>query len=194
MINKVIFILLCLCAVRANAQKEVQSFEGGLNLGVCVPVMPYHHGTSEAGFCFGVSGRYNFPYSEWSVGLDIQLNPMRRNFDVKHDGHSFTADNNNRATYFLVTADYNFFQGKKVNPYVGVGMGFSVNDPLDCYYDSHGSTDFCFSPRVGVELLYHIRVAAGMIFTRKPYSGFFATVGFVIGGRPSKTPNSYSHN
>lgn len=87
MINKVIFILLCLCAVRANAQKEVQTFEGGLNLGMCVPVMPYHHGTSEAGFCFGVSGRYNFPYSEWSVGLDIQLNPMRRNFDVKHDGH-----------------------------------------------------------------------------------------------------------
>ena len=194
MIRKVVFILLCLCAIQAKAQRKVQSYEGGLNIGMSVPILPYHHGTPECGASIGISGRYNFPYSEWSVGLDMQINTMKRKFDINNNGNSFQAHNNNRATYFLATANYNFEQGKKLNPYVGAGIGFSVNNPLDCYYDSSNSTDFCFSPRIGVELLYHIRIAAGFIFTRKPSSGFFTTIGFVIGGRPVKTPNPYPRN
>ena len=194
MIKKIVFILLCLCAVQAKSQNEVQTFEGGFNVGMSVPVMQYLNGTSKVDLCFGVSGRYNFPCSKWSVGLDCQLNLMKRNFDIKQQGHSFRAENKNGATYFLATTDYNLFQGKKVNPYVGAGIGFSVNNALECYYDSERTTDFCFSPRVGVELLYQIRISTGMIFTRKPYSGFFATIGFVIGGKPAKKPNPIPQN
>lgn len=185
-VSRAIFVLLLCCVgiANASAQKEVQPFEGGLNIGMSVPLDSYREGKVEVGQVLGLAARYNIPYSEWSVGVDIQMSCMRREFDIP--GYDYTGKNNNRATSFTLTGDYNFKQGEKINPYVGLGLGVSYNQAITSYYDHYSSTNFAFMPRFGVEFFYHLRIGAGFIVTRKAYNGFFATVGFVIGSRPVK--------
>lgn len=183
-----IFLLGLMClGFSAKAQKEVQEFEGGLNVGFCVPVESYRDGTAKLGQVLGIAGRYNIPYSEWSIGLEVQINCMRRDFHlIDNAGNSFKTDNNNRTTTIAAVADYNFKQGCKVNPYVGLGLGIAYNQAITSYYNINTSTNLLISPRIGVELFHHLRIGAGFMVSRKAYNGFFATVGFVIGGRPAR--------
>lgn len=85
-----------------------------------------------------------------------------------------------------LTGDYNFRQGTKINPFVGAAWGVAFNDVVgDKYFPSEG-TSMLFAPRVGVELLYHIRLMAQFNISRKGYNNFSLTIGFVLGGRPKK--------
>ena len=62
----------------------------------------------------------------------------------------------------------------------------AFNDVVgDKYFPSEG-TSMLFAPRVGVELLYHIRLMAQFNISRKGYNNFSLTIGFVLGGRPKK--------
>ena len=87
---------------------------------------------------------------------------------------------NQHCVSLLVTSDFNFLPGKKINPYIGIGMGpalivnnwttreqvtserpgfdYSVIPPV------HASTKFALvvSPRLGVELFRHLRISASV--------------------------------
>lgn len=81
---------------------------------------------------------------------------------------------------FGVCSHYNLRQGRKVNPYFGLGAGVAWWSP------SYSKAGFAIEPRVGVEFLYHIRLSIECQISRKYYNAVGLTLGFVIGGRPKK--------
>lgn len=67
---------------------------------------------------------------------------------------------------------------------MGAAWAVAFNEVVgDKYFPSEG-TSMLFAPRVGVELLYHIRLMAQFNISRKGYNNFSLTIGFVLGGRP----------
>lgn len=181
----VIFVFLL--AIPANAQKKVRKFEAGMNLGISLPIQTNLHGKEKADCAFGLAARYNLPYTQWSFGLELQWNCMRREFLLRDA--PIKLRNTDQSFDILLVTDYNFNQGEKVNPFVSVGFGIADNQAGPEVHNVQSSTNFCFSPRIGMELLSNIRLSAGFIFSRSAFNGFFATAGFVIGGRPIKNKN-----
>ncbi len=182
----ILFFMAVVSVLPMTAQNRVQSFEGGLAVGGCAPIESYRDGKGQFGPVLSLSARYNIPSTNYSVGLELQSNNIHRHFAIDTPNGIDRVENNNHSGFLVITTDYNFYQGKKVNPFVGAGIGISDNRTIDSYYDTE-SVNFIFVPRVGVELLYHIRVTCGFTVTRKGYNGFYTTLGFVIGGRPKKS-------
>lgn len=169
-----------------SAWNEVQRFEAGLDFGGTVPTFSYYDGKAQIGACIGFSARYNIPHCNWSAGLEFRLNEITRKYNVVNpQGRVESLSDKHSGGSFLAIGEYSFNHGSKVDPFVGCGIGFSLNESFDLFNtDSH--TDFCISPRAGVELFSHLRIGVGFHFTRKEYSGFSAIIGVVIGGRPKK--------
>lgn len=115
----------------------------------------------------------------------IDLSTARRGYEhLYNDGYDRWQ--NNRTLALALTGDYNFLQGKKVNPFIGTAIGVAFNDVVgDKCFPTKG-TSMLFSPRVGVEFFHHFRLATQFNLSRKGYNNLSVTLGFVIGGRPKK--------
>lgn len=79
--------------------------------------------------------------------------------------------------------DYNFRQGKKVNPFAGAGLGLAV---IDFDYNKEQEKSVCFMPRVGVELFRHLRVALDYKLLKQKYGFWNVSVGVALGGGRKK--------
>lgn len=187
---KILFLMMCVGAVGATAQDvtEVQKFEGEASLGFTCPVGGFHGGGKHIGPEFGLELRYNVPQTKWDVGAALNVTTAVHRFHP--DYSEWISDQSNRTISFLAVGDYNFRQGRKVNPYVGAGIGVGSCEPInDVEYDAGAKAAFVFRPRVGVELFRHLRVGVhATVVTRSGYSNIGFTIGGVIGGRPKKRP------
>jgi len=182
----ILLVALSFTPVNANAQNEdVQRLEFEFGAGLTTPVGAYHGGSSQVGAALGMEGRYNFKGTPWDCGLMLELTTARRGF-VPMDREDLDIWQSNRTLAFAATGAYNFRQGRKVNPFVGVATGIAMNDVVgDKVYPSKGTSLF-FSPRIGVEFFYHLRLAVSSNVSRKGYNNMQLSLGVVIGGRPKK--------
>ncbi|MDE7179573.1 MAG: hypothetical protein K2N88_00015 [Muribaculaceae bacterium] len=176
----------------ASAESQVvQMMEGELRLGLGLPLESYTgygnvRGHGELGLCWGIEGRYNFKGTPWDCGLTFEMSPAIRRFNNPlNDGYDRHLAN--RIIALAAVGDYNFIQGKKINPFVGVELGVAHNDvQSDSFPTWGGSTSMLFAPRAGVEFVHHIRLMAKFNICRKGYNTFALSIGFVVGGRPKK--------
>ena len=180
-----IAVINTIAAYSQSNDNLVQMLEGEARVGFTTPLGGYHSGKSQISVSVGLEGRYNFKGTPWDCGLMLELSTARRGYN-----HLFEEGNDrwqsNRTLALALTGDYNFCQGKKVNPFIGTGIGVGFNDVVgDKYFPSKGTSMF-FSPRVGVEFLYHFRVSAQCNICRKGYNNMSISLGFVLGGRPKK--------
>ncbi len=162
----------------AQTQK-VQRVEFEFSTGLSMPLGGYKDGKTVASTSLGLDLRYNMKESPLDYGISIRLGCAVRDFPTK-------SSVNMRTTSALASVSYNFRQGHKVNPFISLGMGIGQNDvPGDMRWGDEKSSAV-FVPKVGVELLHHIRFNALMQLSRKGYHNYGLTIGFVIGGRPKK--------
>ena len=187
--SRVLFLLFVVFNTIAGYSQSnhrlVQKLEGEVRGGFTTPLGGYHTGQSQLGMSLGLEGRYNFKGTPWDCGLMFDLSTARRGYEhLYNDGYDRWQ--NNRTLALALTGDYNFRQGTKVNPFVGTAVGVAFNDVVgDKYFPTKG-TSMLLSPRVGVEFLYHFRIATQFNLCRKGYNNLSVTLGITLGGRPRK--------
>jgi hypothetical protein len=185
--NFLISILLVFCSLYVSAGEpiEVQPIEGGANFGITLPTKP-DGGTSKVSGFIGFELRYNIPNTKFDFGVygDIKGLEYGYNVLVEQDGELYR-DRVNVLSYansYGFVSHYNFGQGKKINPFIGLGIGL-----VHCeWHGDYMGTALGLSPRFGVELFHHLRIACQFEYNTKQYDSASITVGFVIGGRPKK--------
>ena len=166
--------------------RRVQMLEGEIRGGFTLPVDPYHGGKAELSLELAIEGRYNIKDTPFDCGLMLGLTTANRNFNYLWDSENAFVTQNNRTLVLAVTGDYNFRQGRTVNPFVGTALGIGFNDTVGTRLFPSKGTSFVFMPRGGVEIAGFLRLMAEFNVCRKGYNNFALTVGFVLGGRPKK--------
>lgn len=182
-----LFVIACF-GFSANGQsKRVQNFEGEIRFGLTTPLGNYHNDNKKIGGGLGLELRYNLPEQPWDIGFHLGLTTAVRSFvETDDDGSVWeSGDQSNRSLNMMLVGDYNFRQGKRVNPFVGIGLGFSSLDCLEWTYPTEGSYAV-IAPRIGVELLHHVRFTLTSHINRNGYNNLELSLGVVIGGRPKK--------
>jgi len=163
----------------------VQMMEGEIRAGLTTPVGGYHTGKAQVSGTLGIECRYNFKGTPWDCGVMLDLSTARRDYEhLYQDG--FDRWQSNRTLALALTGDYNFGQGARINPFAGIALGAGFNDVVGDEYFPTSGTSLYFAPRIGVEFIHHIRLAAQLNICRKGYNNLSLTLGFVLGGRPKK--------
>ena len=178
----VILTALC-CSMVCSAQAtRVSKFEGGFYVGATSPIGSFHNADPKIGPMMGVDFRYNFENTPWDCGAYLEIGTGK--WDFYKNGSDYYQ--NNRTTVFGLSSHYNFRQGTLVNPYAGLGLGIALNDVVGqrLYPSKHYS--LAVSPRIGVELLRHIRVGCQAEITRQGFLAVALTVGVAFGGGKKK--------
>lgn len=177
------FLVLGTASLVCGAQTvSVQPFEVEARVGLAVPMGGYHGGKTEVGGALGVELRYNFDNTPFDAGMLLDLSCAMRSYE--RNGHN--PEQNNRTLAWAIVGDYNLRQGIKVNPFAGLGIGAGFNDVVGvAAYPTSGVAPV-FIPRIGIELIRHIRVTVSANITRRGYNNLSITIGGVIGGRPKK--------
>lgn len=165
------------------APAKVQMFEGELFGGFAFPADSYHNGNGHAGFNFGLAMRHNIKGTGFDCGIMADFTAVRRTFP---DLSKYDDDQTNRTLTIALTGAYNFMQGRKVNPFVGVGVGIGFMDCVgDRPYPVEG-VNAVVVPKIGVELWSFLRIYASSHIVRKGFNSLEVGIGFVLGGRPKK--------
>lgn len=172
--------------INAKAQnKDVQRIEFEFRAGLTTPLGSYHGGSAQTGAALGMEGRYNLKGAPCDCGLMLDLTTARRGFEPM-DRKDLDIWQSNRTLALAAIGNYNFQQGRNINPFIGVAIGVAVNDVVgDKIYPSKGTSLF-FSPRIGIELIHHLRLTVSSNFSRKGYNNLQFSLGLVVGGRPKK--------
>ena len=147
---------------------RVQRFEGGLKFGLGVPFAAPQGWKPDFNFGeLGLELRYNFKDTPWDAGILFMLQDHHWKME---DGEGYSGGNCNA----MLLGDYNFRQGRKINPYAGFAIGWDIND-----------SQLVAAPRIGVEIFHHIRIESTFYLSSHYASMFMISAGFAIGGRPS---------
>lgn len=120
--------------------------------------------------------RYNFAKAPVDVGLNFSLCSFSRKNGTQENPKIYNFDSQS----LLITADYNFFQGRRASLFVGGGAGVAWCGRL-ADGSRHGVAP-CVMPRVGVELSEHVRISLGYKFTERANSHLQLGLGFAFGG------------
>jgi len=174
---------LCFAAGPRNKKDNVGFAEVEVGLG---PIWGsnYQYGDSKTGLQGFVEGRLNLD-SPIDVGLQFSMGKFNRryeNFDTK--GYTW-----NKAC-FLGFFDYNFRILPDVAPFIGIGAGgcsAEIYKPVanenNGSFDVEKSGRFVVCPRIGVELISHLRVTLEYKFmasSKYNYGGI--NIGWAFGG------------
>lgn len=176
--------VFALSPLRAQTN-SVRPIEFEMHVGATTPIGGMHDTDKKVGPALGVEMRYNFKNSPFDVGFAIDLTTAR--YGWKPD--EYDRSQSNRTAFLGFTGDYNFRQGGKVNPFVGMGLGIGIHDALvDVIEETNDQTTSfpTISPRVGVELWRHLRLTLVANITCKYYNNVGINVGYVIGGGQKK--------
>ena len=189
--KRILLIICCLSWVASAYAVEprlVRMFEFEVRGGITMPLGGYRGGDNDVGLSLGLELRYNTEELPWDCGAFLQLDAASRNYySQKYPG--YVGVQTNRTWAYGITGDYNFRQGYRVNPFVGMGVGIaSLDQEGDSKYkDITSNETFVFMPRAGIELFHHIRLTAHCMIVRRGFHTTALTIGFVIGGRPKKS-------
>lgn len=191
-------LLLSLTVLLAGAgasarDMNVGPLEGTISTFVTMPVGSYYGATRHVGLG-GLSAdiRYNFPKMPLDCGVFIQGDGNYWKFD-NNDGSSYNQHNTSLTA--RVVAHWNFNQGRKVNPFVGLGIGAAWCHPSIDGYEPYFQTPVtndayammaAFSPRVGVEIWQRLNVALRANIIKKGFNSIDLSVGITIGGKAPK--------
>lgn len=190
--KKVLLGLFCAMSLFANAQSAgglpVKNWEWELKFGGTLPLSGGEYSKAQLGPALGAEVRYNLEDSPLSLGAKIDVTVARK--DISEPSlvnmpkqPEETLEMGYRTFNFSVLGDYNFRQGRNVYPFVGVGLGIGMQHECeDAVYDNDGHAALAFTPRVGVELFRHVRIACTATITKKDYSNIAFTLGYVFGG------------
>lgn len=182
--KKILLVLaMTISCLATSAQvNRVGKVEGGFYVPITRPLGSFHNGSPKTGGGFGLDIRFNIKNSPWDYGAFLELGTAMRDF-INSGGDYYQ---NNRTTVFGIASHYNFKQGARVNPYAGLGMGIALNDVvgLELYPSRHFS--LAVSPRIGVELMRHVRVGCQTQITRKGFHNISLVVGIALGGGKKK--------
>ncbi|MDR2911867.1 MAG: hypothetical protein LBV38_00990 [Alistipes sp.] len=165
-----IVLFLVVLALPVCGQRDVMGYgKFDLELGFENPIAAAHIPgmTNHITFPFlYIEGRWQLENQPIDVGFRFGYSPVQRN-----DGGKYYY----KALPLMAVADWQFGRGKKVNPYVGLGAGVSMNS---VGYNGYASPDFAVLPRVGVRFFRFMNLSASYLLTRKEYSRLYANLGF----------------
>lgn len=117
-------LLFLLCEPVCFAQK-IQKWEGEASLGVTMPAGDFHDGEKQGGPNLGLKLRFNIPQTAWDCGLSLNLSTAIYKFEIDSETDWYW-EQSNRSACIMAVGDYNFRQGLKFNPYLGMSMGLSI--------------------------------------------------------------------
>lgn len=193
-------LCLSLLMLSATAQarflekpEPVRPFEAEIFYGLGTG-FKYHDTYADGGGTLGLELRGNIKGTPWDVGGFLRLDATGYDFkdhmppvETEPDGYVHYLEPNQSADAFTIgaSAHYNFRQGRKVNPFAGLGIGYSIyssggHDFLHPY-PTDGST-ISFIPRFGVELFSWVRFTGYAFIMRKGYNTVGLSLGLTIGG------------
>ncbi len=176
-----ILILIIILDASFCWSQNIQKFEFEAGLGFTSPLGKYHDGKKMAGPDFSAEMRYNISSTKWDCGVLINVTTtVYRYDDMQSDWYW---DQSNRSINIFGVGDYNFKQGEKVNPYVGIGLGLCLFDSInEVLYDNSGAT-IAFRPRIGIELFRHLRLGTFLSISRVGFNNWGLSIAAVIGVR-----------
>jgi outer membrane protein W len=163
-----------MAAMGANAQEKQEYGNFDFEIGFTAPVAAAVHkgaANSIAPFVY-LEGRWQLEQQPVDVGFQMSLSVVNRKFEGGNE-------DSYRTFPILAVADWQFGRGKKINPYVGLGMGVAQTLIVDdsSTWDSE-KWSFAASPRLGVRLFRTVNVSTGWLLTRKDYSRVYCNLGF----------------
>lgn len=176
-----------LAGITAYAQRtEVKRWEGEARIGFTLPMGHYHGGNAEVGAGLGLELRYNLPHSPWDYGALLNVTTAVWDFSKFFGNPEDDYSQSNRSANFILVGDYNFRQGKRCNPFVGLGVGWSSCEIVSGYFYGTEGTTGVLMPRAGIELFHHLRIGFSIHLNRHGYNNCELSIGGVLGGRPKK--------
>ncbi len=175
--KKVIFIIVIIVTFSistASAQKGYTSFQYGISFGTG-DLGEYVSAPSFRGFLFEYKYAFN---NKLYAGFDLGWNM----FYEKKDNATYTIGTEslsgvqyryNRDVPFLISLDYLFRPGQKINPYINFGLGglyAKRTTEMGVFYIQEESWQFVIKPEVG--LLFELYSSGAIKFSVKYYNGF----------------------
>lgn len=185
----VITVLVFFFAFQLIAQ-QVRPFEFEIRAGAAMPINRIHGSNRSDGPVFGIELRHNFKNSPFDIGFTMVLTNIYYEFKSK----PANLEQCNLTAMTGLTSDYNFHQGGTVNPFVGIGFGYGLQDAMldEVYDNSSDNGNIIVTPRIGVELWRHLRLTLAANLSIKYYNSLSLTVGYAIGG--GKKKSDFNHN
>ena len=116
-----------------------------------------------------LEGRWQLEKQPIDIGFHMGISAIVREFS---DG----SDASYRAFPVLAVSDYQFGRGKKVNPYVGLGVGISMNDMVRG--PGPDRVSFAAMPRVGVRFFKFLNIQVAYLITHRDFSRMYVNLGF----------------
>lgn len=176
-----------LAGITAHAQSTlVQRWEGEARIGFTSPLGNYHDAQAVVGAGLGLELRYNRPHSAWDYGVLLNVTTAVWDFAKHYNDREGDFTQSNRSANYILAGDYNFRQGTRCNPFVGLGAGWSSCEIVTgSYYGKEGATGI-FMPRAGIEIFRHLRFCLSMHLNSHGYNNCELSIGAVWGGRPRK--------
>lgn len=168
--------------VEASAQsgyviRDVGAVEVELGVGLATVAnsMP-EYGKARPGVDANVEVRYNFAAQPVDLGLYASVCSIYRGDMVGDVARSYKFVSKN----LMLTSDYNFFQGGKVSPYIGFGVGVAWSDIAA--NNREGGTNFVVMPRAGIELSHHVRLTVSYKIFDRANNHLTLSLGYAFGG------------
>ena len=151
-----------------------------LNIGVAAP---FNNDILKGGISFGGELRYNV-LDNLSIGVGGEMVIFNC-----QDFSATAARTVGSSFYFGISSDYYFSSNSRIRPFIGLGMGVSVNGDITGVEDNEetefheGESGAVIVPRIGIEF-NHVRIMTdfniGMEEGLNDYFGI--KVGFTLGG------------
>lgn len=166
--------------------EDVRPFEAELFYGFGTG-FNYHRTHSDGAATIGLEMRGNLRHSAFDVGGFLRFDGTGYNFSrfQPADAYYYDSDQTNMSFSIGAVSHYNFRQGRKVNPFAGLGIGMAVYATEGHDFEHAFPTDgvsVVFYPKIGVELFSWVRFTAYGTFLRKGYNNVGLSVGLTIGG------------
>lgn len=169
------------------AERKVSQFEGEIGGGIPFGADKLNFDKNKLGATLYVEARYNMQRVPLDVGVQVGGTIFHRE-SVNAGQLKFKTWN------VMAVTDYNLRRHKKISFFAGIGLGYaSLDHSAPITFDdlqpnwggfSTGTKtgSFCFMPRIGVELLHHLRVTFDYKLQEKANRHFGLTLGVVFGG------------
>lgn len=195
-IGRIICLTLAMMTIISVAEAKflekpepVRPFEAELYFGAATG-FKYHDTNSGVSGAFGLELRGNIKGTPWDVGGFLRLDATNYDFTGHFppslaESSNFDPDQSNSMFSIGAVSHYNFRQGRKVNPFVGLGLGVSFYSTDGHDFTHPYPTDgraVSFIPKFGVELFSWVRFTGYGVIVRKGYNVIGLSVGLTIGG------------
>lgn len=190
-----VFALLLPCSMPGNAQtrqfevadRQVGRFEGEIGGGISFGAARLNFDNNKLGATFYAEARYNMQRVPLDVGVQVGGTIFHR--------ESINAGQLKFRTWNVTAVtDYNLRRYGKISFFAGIGLGYASLDnsapiTLDDSQPNWGgfstgtkTGSLCLMPRIGVELLHHLRVTLDYKLQEKANRHFGLSIGVVFGG------------